>query len=99
MVAFNLMRTHHLFFNAEYFSYSSRKARAKAPIQEVVAFWYSTFCHELAHNVVADHGEDHNLCTQELIVMNIMRLHSFDYQALEKKLEETQGKYSQNPPR
>jgi hypothetical protein len=33
---------------------------------EVYFFWYSTFCHELAHNIVSAHNEEHSFLTEHL---------------------------------
>lgn len=65
-VAFN--RAHSLFFNFAYFfssrhheilSDKSNKNSSSIEIQRCKAFWFMTFCHELAHNFVSEHDSQH----------------------------------------
>ncbi|KAF2837110.1 hypothetical protein M501DRAFT_1018507 [Patellaria atrata CBS 101060] len=54
-----------LFFNFHYFvtqhvqAFEGTMGR-KEKRQEALAYWYMNFCHELAHNLIKDHGPKHS---------------------------------------
>ena len=53
-IAFNCRGT--LFFNLSYWM----KFKHSINSGDSLYFWFHTFCHEVAHNVVHQHGEEHN---------------------------------------
>jgi hypothetical protein len=66
-VAFNLNGS--LFFNLAWFmalhaaNYGEREGRLRA-----LDSWFFTYCHELAHNLVADHNARHNWYNQQIAI-------------------------------
>ncbi|KAH6642709.1 hypothetical protein C7974DRAFT_301506 [Boeremia exigua] len=66
-VAFNLSGS--LFFNLAWFitlhapEFDSREGRLRA-----LDSWFFTYCHELAHNLVADHNARHNWYNQQIAI-------------------------------
>jgi hypothetical protein len=66
-VAFNLSGT--LFFNLAWFlalhweNFNDREGRLRA-----LDSWFFTYCHELAHNLVADHNARHNWYNQQIAI-------------------------------
>ncbi|RIA98329.1 hypothetical protein C1645_140589 [Glomus cerebriforme] len=58
-VAFNRDRA--LFFNLNYYiGLHDRECRDK-PSGDAMTYWYMTFCHELAHNLVQSHSSEHEV--------------------------------------
>ena len=62
-IAFNLNGGLH--FNLIYF-HKLHYNKKDVSLMEVYFFWYSTFCHELAHNIVEAHNEEHGFLTEHL---------------------------------
>jgi hypothetical protein len=66
-VAFNMSGS--LFFNLAWFmglhsdSWNTREGRLRA-----LDSWFCTYCHELAHNLVADHNARHSWYQQQIII-------------------------------
>jgi hypothetical protein len=66
-VAFNLNGS--LFFNLAWFmalhapDFGSLEGRLRA-----LDSWFFTYCHELAHNLVADHNARHNWYNQQIAI-------------------------------
>ena len=54
-IAFNRNRS--LFFNLRF--YQGLHSQGTLPAFEVAAYWFMTFCHELAHNFVLEHSSQH----------------------------------------
>lgn len=38
------------------------------------AFWFTTFAHELAHNICGDHGQTHGFITERYVELNLPKL-------------------------
>ena len=69
-IAFNCNAT--LFFNLKYwleFKHSINNGDA-------LYFWFHTFCHEVAHNVVHKHGPAHNYALQRLATAKCCMLYA-----------------------
>ncbi|PKY20927.1 hypothetical protein RhiirB3_524661 [Rhizophagus irregularis] len=56
-VAFNSDRS--LFFNLKFYIGLHDKECAVKPTSDAMTYWYLTFCHELAHNIIQSHSSDH----------------------------------------
>ncbi|KAL6076901.1 Mg2+ and Co2+ transporter CorB [Balamuthia mandrillaris] len=82
-VAFNL--GHNLFFNLRYFEglLSSKtkppQAREEPPASptQMLSFWFTTFCHELAHNKAKGHDRRHESVMEHLIAQALPALTAF----------------------
>jgi hypothetical protein len=59
-IAFN--RNGSIFCNLRYFEqlHSSGLETSSEGLMEAMAYWWITLCHELAHNLVGDHGPQHS---------------------------------------
>lgn len=62
-IAFNLNGGLH--FNLLYYQ-KLHYLKKEISMMEVYFFWYSTFCHELAHNIVSSHDEEHSFLTEHM---------------------------------
>lgn len=81
VIAFN--RARHLFFNAHYHRSLLASARSRIASgrlaegdmqRELASFWFTTFCHELAHNVASGHDKEHEWAMETLICAFLPRL-------------------------
>ena len=59
-IAFNCSAT--LFFNLKYWMEFNHSINTG----DALYFWFHTFCHEVAHNVVHEHGVEHNFALHRL---------------------------------
>ncbi|PRP77691.1 hypothetical protein PROFUN_00552 [Planoprotostelium fungivorum] len=73
-IAFNAK--HRLHFNLLYYE---RLHHNKDPL-DVYFFWYSTMCHEIAHNIEEGHNASHSYYTEQLACLHFQKFH----QTLEK---------------
>jgi hypothetical protein len=60
-MAFNRSGT--LFFNARWFERLEHEKDDK----QALVFWFTTFCHELAHNVASGHDKKHEAAEEALL--------------------------------
>jgi hypothetical protein len=66
-VAFNMSGS--LFFNLAWFiTLHSDGLQTKEGKMRALDSWFCTYCHELAHNLVADHNARHNWYQQQIII-------------------------------
>lgn len=69
-IAFNCGAT--LFFNLHYWL----KFKHGINTGDSLYFWFHTFCHEVAHNVVHNHGVGHNYALQCLATKKSVQLYA-----------------------
>ena len=60
-IAFNANKSLH--FNARFF-FSLHYLQEKYESYDCYAYWFITFCHELAHNLVSGHNKEHGFYTE-----------------------------------
>lgn len=63
-IAFNASKA--LYFNLRYFISLHRN---KADVAACYSYWYLTFAHELAHNLVSAHNKEHGSFTESIAAM------------------------------
>ncbi|KAF2640509.1 hypothetical protein P280DRAFT_549373 [Massarina eburnea CBS 473.64] len=86
-VAFNMNQS--LFFNLAWFiGVQFKEYNTKTGRETAWDSWFLTFCHELAHNVVADHNARHNWFQQQTAIMHSQKFR----EALGVSLKELDGK-------
>lgn len=67
-MAFNQGRN--LYFNAFYFEDFGHETNDDAAI----SFWFTTFCHELAHNVASAHNKHHEAAEEALLTEHMVAM-------------------------
>jgi hypothetical protein len=65
-IAFNSTRA--LFFNYQYFESLHLPDVQQGRAGDALIYWFVTLCHELAHNLVADHSSGHSYYTEMFVV-------------------------------
>jgi hypothetical protein len=71
-IAFNASGSLH--FNLRYFATLHDASSRDRPSREAWIFWYTTCCHELAHNLVAEHNQQHGHYTEAMVEEYFPRL-------------------------
>jgi Protein of unknown function (DUF3684) len=65
VIAFNASGS--LFFNLRYYATLHDASSRDRPSREALIFWYTTTCHELAHNLAKEHDQRHGHYTETMV--------------------------------
>ena len=71
-IAFN--QSHSLMFNYSYFENLHLPAVQQGNRIDAIVYWFVVFCHELAHNLVADHSAGHSYYAEAFMIQFFGRI-------------------------
>ncbi|EWC44564.1 hypothetical protein DRE_06645 [Drechslerella stenobrocha 248] len=99
-IAFNTSGS--LFCNYSYFMQlhaSAMKTEGASGEGDALIYWFVVLCHEIAHNLVADHSAGHSYYTESFVTQYMMRCVNLMRKGIDKVDTRGHGRYSPAPSR